>query len=102
MSITRRKFGIVTAGIAIAGAKHVMAMPTNLEALQDDHRARLFEGDLTVADEVCADKLIEHEYLSPTELPGPQILKAQIGDARGSIADLKLTMRRSWETHDTV
>ena len=36
------------------------------------------QGDLAVADEVCAAELIEHEYLAPTDLPGPEILKSQI------------------------
>jgi hypothetical protein len=29
------------------------------------------QGDVSVADEVCAAKLMEHEYLAPTDLPGP-------------------------------
>jgi hypothetical protein len=43
------------------------------------------QGDVSVADEVCAAKLIEHEYLAPTDLPGPDILKTQIrAGSRGS------------------
>jgi len=30
------------------------------------------QGDLSVADEVCATKLSEHEYLAKTEDPGPE------------------------------
>ena len=71
-------------------------------ALQGHRRARFFPGDLTVADEVCAEKLIEHEYLSKTDIPGPQILKAQIEDARRSIKDLKLSIEAVVETGDTV
>ena len=41
------------------------------------------QGDLTVADEVCAEKLIEHEYLPKTDVPGPEILKAEI-EERGT------------------
>jgi hypothetical protein len=87
MSITRRKFGIVTAGIAVAvtDAKKVMAMSTNLERFKAIIERGFSQGDLTVADEVCAEKLTEHEYLSKTDVPGPQILKAQIEDARHNI-----------------
>ncbi len=34
------------------------------------------QGDLSVADEIFATKLSEHEYLSKTDVPGPEILKA--------------------------
>jgi ketosteroid isomerase-like protein len=60
------------------------------------------QGDLTVADEICANKLIEHEYLAPADLPGPQILKAQIEDARSNMRDLKLKIEDVVETEDTV
>jgi hypothetical protein len=40
--------------------------------------------------EFCADKLDEHEYLSNTNVPSPQILKFQIEYARRSVADLDL------------
>lgn len=29
------------------------------------------KGDLSVADEICAEKFSEHEYLAPTDVPGP-------------------------------
>jgi len=29
-------------------------------------------GDLTVADEVCGETLIEHQYLTRTDLAGPR------------------------------
>ncbi|WP_456632196.1 ester cyclase [Bradyrhizobium sp. URHC0002] len=45
---------------------------------------------------------MEHEYLSETDIPGPQILKAQIEDARRSIKELKLTIEAFLETGDTV
>ena len=50
------------------------------------------QGDLTVADEVCAARLIEHEYLSPTDLPGPEILKSQIRQARTEMVGLQLSI----------
>ena len=59
-------------------------MSTNLERFKAIVERGFSHGDLTVADEVCAEKLIEHEYLSKTDVPGPQILKAQIEDARHS------------------
>ena len=105
MSITRRKFGIITAGIAVAmtdARNGVMAMSTNLERFKAIVERGFSQGDLTVADEVCAEKLVEHEYLAKTDVPGPQILKAQIEDARHSIKDLKLTIEAIVETNDTV
>ena len=50
------------------------------------------QGDLTVADEVCAARLIEHEYLSPTDLPVPEILKSQIRQARTEMVGLQLSI----------
>lgn len=50
------------------------------------------QGDLSVADEVCADKLAEHEYLARTDLPGPEILKSQILEARRDVDGLQLTI----------
>jgi ketosteroid isomerase-like protein len=105
MRITRRKFGIMTAGIAVAATdarNAAMGMSTNLERFRAIVERGFCQGDLAVADEVCADRLIEHEYLSKTDLPGPQILKAQIEDARHSIKDLKLTIKAVVETSDTV
>jgi ketosteroid isomerase-like protein len=105
MRMTRRKFGIITAGIAVAVAgprTGAMGMSTNLERFKAIVERGFSQGDLTVADEVCAEKLIEHEYLSKTDIPGPQILKAQIDDARQSIKELKLTIEAIVETTDTV
>jgi ketosteroid isomerase-like protein len=50
------------------------------------------QGDLSVADEVCANKLAEHEYLAPTDLPGAEILKSQILEARREVNELHLTI----------
>lgn len=48
-------------------------------------------GDLSVADEMCAPTLIEHEYLAPTA-PRPDILKTQIRQARAEVTNLHLTI----------
>jgi ketosteroid isomerase-like protein len=77
-------------------------MSTNLERFKAIVVRGFSQGDLSVADEVCAENLVEHEYLSRADLPGPQILKAQIEDARRSIKDLKLTIEAVVETGDTV
>ena len=76
MSITRRKFGIVTAsvGVAVAARKNRSDGDVHQSgALQGDRRRGFSQGDLTVADEVCDEKLIEHQYLARSDLPGPQI-----------------------------
>ena len=105
MRMTRRKFGIITAGIAVAVADArtgAMGMSTNLERFKAIVERGFSQGDLTVVDEVCAEKLIEHQYMAKTDVPGPQILKAQIEDARHSISGLKLTIEAIVETNDTV
>jgi ketosteroid isomerase-like protein len=105
MSITRRKFGIVTTGIAVTlihARNGVMAMSTNLDRFKAIVERGFSDGDLTVADEVCDEKLIEHQYLARTDLAGPQILKAQIEDARHGIKELKFTIEAVVETGDTV
>jgi ketosteroid isomerase-like protein len=105
MNITRRKFGIITAGIAAAvtyARNGVMAMSTNLDRFKAIVERGFSQGDLSVADEVCDKKLIEHQYLARLAMPGPQILKAQIEDARHSIKELKLTVEAIVETGDTV
>ncbi|HEX7924339.1 MAG TPA: ester cyclase [Bradyrhizobium sp.] len=101
--MTRREFGGVAIGIAITAPKAgAMNMSTNLERFKAIVERGFSQGDLTIADEVCAVTLIEHEYLSKSDIPGPQILKAQIEDARRSIKDLKLTIEAIVEAHDTV
>lgn len=105
MTITRRRAGIIAAGVAIAVVSPTtgaMSMSTNLERFKAIVERGFSQGDLTVADEVCAEKLIEHEYLAKTGIPGPQILKAQIEDARRSIGDLTLTIEAIVEKGDTV
>jgi ketosteroid isomerase-like protein len=75
---------------------------SNLEIFRSIIERGFSRGDLSVADEVCAERLLEHEYLSKVDLPGPDILKSQIEDARRSIKDLKLTLEASVEADDTV
>jgi ketosteroid isomerase-like protein len=75
---------------------------SNLEIFKSIIERGFSRGDLSVADEVCAERLVEHEYLSKTDLPGPEILKSQIEDARRSIKDLKLSLEAFVETQDTV
>ena len=77
-------------------------MSTNLEHFKAIIERGFSQGDLTVADEVCAETLIEHQYLTKTDLPGSQILKVQIAEARQSIKDLNLTIEANVETGDTV
>jgi predicted ester cyclase len=50
------------------------------------------QGDLSVADEVCAEKFSEHEYLAPTDLSGPENLKIMIQSARSQVDGLTLTI----------
>jgi len=75
---------------------------SNLEIFKSIIERGFSRGDLSVADEVCAERLVEHEYLSKTDVPGLEILKSQIEDARRSIKDLKLTLEAFVETQDTV
>ena len=105
ISITRRKFGVIAAGFAVAvtdAGNGAMAMSANLQHFKAIVERGFSQGDLTVADEVCDEKLIEHQYLARTDLPGPQILKAQIEDARRSIKELKFTIDAVVETGDTI
>jgi hypothetical protein len=41
-------------------------------------------GDLSIADEICSDALIEHEYLAP-HARGADILKRQVTAARDGL-----------------
>lgn len=50
------------------------------------------KGDLSVADEVCAQRFSEHQYLVPTDLSGPETLKLEIQAARREIDGLSLTI----------
>jgi predicted SnoaL-like aldol condensation-catalyzing enzyme len=59
------------------------------------------QGDLIVADEICSDALIEHEYLA-SPVPGADILKGQIAAARSSVRGLQLAIEDYVETGDTI
>src|SRR6185369_5187310 len=50
------------------------------------------KGDLSVADEVCAQNLVEHQYLARTNVSGAEILKEQIRTARSQVEGLTLTI----------
>jgi ketosteroid isomerase-like protein len=105
MGLTRRTFGIVTVATtaaAVARRSGAKDMSPNLESFKAIIDRGFSQGDLSVADELCAEKILEHEYLAKTDVPGPQILKAQIEDARHSIKDLKLTIEAIVEAGDTV
>jgi ketosteroid isomerase-like protein len=60
------------------------------------------QGDLSVADEVCAGAFVEHQYLLPTDLPGPEILKLEIQSARKEILGLVLTIEDIVADRDKV
>jgi ketosteroid isomerase-like protein len=67
-------------------------MPSNIELFRAIIERGFNSGDLTVADEVCSATLIEHEYLAKPKLPGPEILKDQIREARRATPDLSLSI----------
>jgi ketosteroid isomerase-like protein len=56
----------------------------------------------SVADEACAPKLSEHEYLAKTDVSGPDMLKDQIQTVRGNIQGLTLTVEDLVEAGDKV
>src|SRR4051794_8797219 len=96
--LTRRELKPLFASIAVAGANAAAAMA---EGLLPSSNVRLFNaiidrgfnrGDVSVADDICAAKLTEHEYLSKTDVPGPEILKDQIQTARRNINGFALTI----------
>jgi len=60
------------------------------------------QGDLAVADELCAPALIEHEYLVPPHLQGADILKFQIQAARDEVRYLTLAIEDFVEHEDKV
>jgi predicted ester cyclase len=67
-------------------------MSSNIDLFRSIIDRGFNSGDLTVADEVCSPTLIEHEYLAKAELPGSEILKDQIREARAATPDLSLTI----------
>jgi ketosteroid isomerase-like protein len=77
-------------------------MKSNVELFRAVIERGLNQGDLSVADEVCAEQFAEHEYLAPTDLPGPEILKSQIRAARSEVAGIALTIEELVEDGDKV
>ena len=67
-------------------------MTRNIELFRAIIARGFNQGDLSVADEVCAQQLIEHEYLALRDVPGPEILKNQIHAARKDVGGLTLTI----------
>jgi len=109
INITRRVLGTLFAGATISsagGASTTMAqgpgLSTNVRIFNAIIDRGFNQGDLSVADEVCARKLSEHEYLAKTEDPGPEILKDQIQTARSNVRELTLTVEDLVESGDKV
>jgi ketosteroid isomerase-like protein len=59
-------------------------------------------GDLSVADEVCAHRFSEHQYLLPADLSGPETLKIEIQAARKDVGDFSLTIEDIVASGDKV
>ena len=59
-------------------------------------------GDLSVADEVCAHRFSEHQYLLPADLSGPETLKIEIQAARKDVRDFSLTIEDMVASGDKV
>jgi predicted ester cyclase len=59
-------------------------------------------GDLSVADEVCAQRFSEHQYLLPNNLSGPETLKIEIQSARKEVGNLSLTIEDIVASGDKV
>jgi ketosteroid isomerase-like protein len=77
-------------------------MSRNIELFRGIIERGFNHGDMSVADEVCAPRLTEHEYLAPAHLPGPEILKSQIREARSALKDFRLTIEDMVEAGDKV
>jgi predicted ester cyclase len=97
INTTRRDLGTLLAGAAISstgGATSAMAqgadLSTNVRIFNAIIDRGFNQGDLSVADEVCAARVSEHEYLAKTDAPGPEILKDQIQTARSNVKGLAL------------
>lgn len=109
MSVTRRDVGTLLASAAISSAGGATsAIPqgigpsTNVRVFNAIIDRGFNQGDLSVADEVCAASLSEHEYLAKTGVPGPEILKDQIQTARSNVKGLTLTVEDLVENGDKV
>src|SRR4051812_28567576 len=109
MNMTRRDVTAVFAGTAISSASGTtMAMAqagglsTNVRLFKAIIDRGFNQGDLSVADEVCAAKLSEHEYLAKNDVPGPEILKDQIQTARSHVKGLTQAVEDFVEHGDAV
>jgi ketosteroid isomerase-like protein len=60
------------------------------------------QGDLSIADEVCAANLIEHQDPPKAGTPGPEILKSQIQTARTGTRGFALTLEDFVESDNKV
>jgi predicted ester cyclase len=67
-------------------------MPDNVEIFRQIIERGFNSGDLSVADEFCAIDFAEHQYMLPSNLPGPEILKIEIQSARKEIRGLILAI----------
>lgn len=67
-------------------------MSANVELFRQIIERGFNRGDLSVADELCALQFAEHQYLLPTNLSGPEILKIEIEAARSEVQGLRLTI----------
>jgi ketosteroid isomerase-like protein len=67
-------------------------MPDNVTLFRQIIERGFNRGDLSVADEICASDFAEHQYLLPSNLPGPEILKIEIQSARKEIQHLTLSI----------
>lgn len=109
INVTRRKVGALITGAMIGsagGAATAMAQGVgpsmNVRIFNSIIQRGFNQGDLSVADEVCAAKLSEHEYLAKTDVPGLEILKDQIETARNNLRGLVLTVEDLVENGDKV
>jgi ketosteroid isomerase-like protein len=60
------------------------------------------KGDMSVANEICAHDLIEHQYPAKAHLAGADILKDQIASARATVHNLTLVPEQIVEVGDAV
>lgn len=88
--------------LRISGTVRHNCRMTNIEALGAILQRGFSEGDLSVADELCSPDLVEHEYLVPPQLNGPDILKHQITAARNEIEGLCLKVRDCVDVNGSV
>jgi predicted SnoaL-like aldol condensation-catalyzing enzyme len=114
-TISRRDFGSLTiaAGVlsVLPGAaraatakavRETRSRARNLELVRQIIERGFNQGDLAVADAICAEKTSEHEYLAETGESGPQKLKTAIRETRKAVQNLHLTIDDFAESGDKV